>query len=680
MSGKRVGRGQAWLVLLVLLGLLGVSGGAAMAETPTIHGAPAGAQRVMVEFKPGRAAGVRAALERAGGAVHYQFDDLNTIAVTLPEAALSGIARNPNVLSVTEDVKRYPMGQATPWGITAVQAPEAWGAGVTGAGVKVCVIDSGVYRGHADIPAANLAGGYPTGWDTDTCGHGTHVSGTILAANNDIGVVGVSPAVSLYMVKVFDGPDCGWAYSSTLVDATNRCVAAEAKIISMSLGGSKSSRTEKTQFANLYSQGFLSIAAAGNEGTSAYSYPASYDSVVSVAAIDSNNAVADFSQYNSQVELAAPGVGVLSTVPFISTNTLTVDGATYTGSQIEYAAHGTASGDLVNGGLCTAAGAWSGKVVLCERGDISFYDKVMNVQNSGGAAAVIYNNVPGGFLGTLGEGYSSTIPAISLSQEDGQYLVANKLGQSGTVVSTPPTVGSGYEAWDGTSMATPHVSAVAALLWSSNSSLTNAEIRSAMAATAKDLGAAGRDVYYGYGLVQAKAALDSLGGVAPNQPPTAGFTFTTADLTATFADTSTDSDGSVVAWSWDFGDGGTSTAQNPTHTYEAARTYTVSLTVTDDDGATGSISKPVTVTSGGTTGITLSVTTRKAGANKFADLVWSGATSANVDVYRTNTKVITTPNDGAYSDKVAKTTTMATYKVCEEGSTTVCSNEVTVTW
>jgi hypothetical protein len=51
-------------------------------------------------------------------------------------------------------------------------------------------------------------------------------------------------------------------------------------------------------------------------------------------------------------------------------------------------------------------GAWAGKVVLCERGVISFYDKVINVQNSGGAAAVIYNNVPGGFLGTLGEGSS----------------------------------------------------------------------------------------------------------------------------------------------------------------------------------------------------------------------------------------------------------------------------------
>ncbi|MDQ1353711.1 MAG: family peptidase, partial [Acidobacteriota bacterium] len=80
-----------------------------------------------------------------------------------------------------------------------------------------------------------------------------------------------------------------------------------------------------------------------------------------------------------------------------------------------------------------------------------------------------------------------------------------------------------------------------------------------------------------------------------NLPPTANFTFTTNGLTATFTDASTDSDGSVVAWSWNFGDGGTSTLQNPVHTYASAGTYNVTLTVTDDDGAQNAITKPVTV-------------------------------------------------------------------------------------
>src|SRR5205823_3706220 len=82
----------------------------------------------------------------------------------------------------------------------------------------------------------------------------------------------------------------------------------------------------------------------------------------------------------------------------------------------------------------------------------------------------------------------------------------------------------------------------------------------------------------------------------PNQPPTAAFTPSCTDLRCTFTDGSSDPDGSVVAWSWRFGDNGTSSSRNPSHTYSAAGTYTVQLTVTDDKGATGSTSQSVTVT------------------------------------------------------------------------------------
>ena len=88
----------------------------------------------------------------------------------------------------------------------------------------------------------------------------------------------------------------------------------------MSLGGSFKSRFEETAFKDAYNAGVLSVAAAGNGGNTSYSYPASYSSVVSVAAVDSNKVVADFSQKNSQVELAAPGVSVLSTVPYNEIN------------------------------------------------------------------------------------------------------------------------------------------------------------------------------------------------------------------------------------------------------------------------------------------------------------------------------------------------------------------------
>jgi subtilisin family serine protease len=109
------------------------------------------------------------------------------------------------------------------------------------------------------------------------------------------------------------------------------------------------------------------------------------------------------------------------------------------------------------------------------------------------------------------------IPAISISQEDGQALVAQSLGSDANVTSQIDQGVSSYEHYDGTSMATPHVSAAMALVWSANPSWTNVEIRDAFTAAALDLGAAGRDNYYGYGLIQAASALDYLGG--GNPPP-----------------------------------------------------------------------------------------------------------------------------------------------------------------
>jgi subtilisin family serine protease len=254
----------------------------------------------------------------------------------------------------------------------------------------------------------------------------------------------------------------------------------------------------------------LSIAAAGNDGNTVMSYPASYDSVVSVAAIDSDKQHASFSQYNSQVDISAPGVQVLSSVPFIQAASLTVSGTSYSGHEIEGAPRTPGvTGALVDGGICDSVGTWVGKVVLCQRGTIDFATKVSNVQKGGGVAAVIYNNVSGGFSGTMGA-TATTTPAISLSQEDGTALVASSLGVNGTVTATFTTEVTGYEAWDGTSMATPHVSAVAALVWSYNPSWTNTQVRNALEKSAQDLGPAGRDNEYGHGLVQAKAALDYL--------------------------------------------------------------------------------------------------------------------------------------------------------------------------
>ena len=139
------------------------------------------------------------------------------------------------------------------------------------------------------------------------------------------------------------------------------------------------------------------------------------------------------------------------------------------------------------------------------------------VQQSGGTGAVIYNNVAGGFAGTLNG--SSTIPGISISQADGQAALGF-VNQASTLANTTGT-GNGYEYYDGTSMATPHVSGVAALVWSQYADRTNAQIRDALQKSAEDLGAAGRDTSYGFGLVRAKAAFDYLNGGGSTPPPAA---------------------------------------------------------------------------------------------------------------------------------------------------------------
>ena len=491
---------------------------------------PAGQSRVIVGFKAGAEGQARAAVAAARGRVALELPSVAAMAVELPSAAVAGLSRNRNVAYVEEDAKRYPMaltspsatpyasGQTEPWGIRAVQAdllPQ--GDSLTG-NRKVCIIDSGYYMGHEDLPGTSRVTGYSGNlpWNQDGSGHGTHVAGTIAALNNSVGVVGVNAGgnLNLYIVRVFG--DAGtWAYSSTLVDAAERCRLAGANVISMSLGGSISSRTEQTKFDQLLAANILPIAAAGNDGNTRTSYPAGYASVVSVAAVDVNNAKASFSQANKDVEISGPGVGVLSTVPNGTglLGALNVGGLAVEAFPMEFSPAVSRSGALFNFGIGDAVnnGA-SGRVCLIARGTVDFATKVNNCQASGGVGAVIYNNAPGAFSGTLGAA-GSTIPSVSISQEDGNVLLG-RLGQTTTV-----GVGAGnYAYYDGTSMATPHVSAVAALVWSyftpaaptSSRTCTATQLRNSLNRSAKNLGAAGRDTSFGWGLIQARAAYDRI--------------------------------------------------------------------------------------------------------------------------------------------------------------------------
>lgn len=475
--------------------------------------------RYLVKFRDFK--GAAGLIKAAGGEVALELAPQGAMAAYLPPAALDALRKNPNVEYVEVDARRYPLAQTKPWGIAMVQADDqAFAVANASSASTVCIIDSGYSRSHEDLQDANVTGTNDSGtgnWYEDSCGHGSHVAGTVAALSNSVGVVGVNGngLVRLHIEKVFTGADCGWAYSSSLITALNHCKANKASdtnlVVSMSLGGTLSSSTENNAFQTAYNEGVLPVAAAGNGGNTRTSYPAGYASVVSVAAVDSAKNVATFSQQNADVEIAAPGVGVLSTTPFKVSTLSQGSSNSWLGANIDGSARTSVSGGLVNGGLCDSAGGWTGKVVLCQRGTNSFADKVANVKAGGGVGAAIYNNAPGGFAGTLNG--SSTIPAISMSQEDGQAIVNNFLGNPTTLDNVAGVAGvayNGYEYYDGTSMATPHVSGVAALIWSLHPTRTNAQVREALQKTAEDRGAAGRDNAYGFGIVRARNALGYL--------------------------------------------------------------------------------------------------------------------------------------------------------------------------
>ncbi|MES2322198.1 MAG: S8 family serine peptidase [Pseudomonadota bacterium] len=481
--------------------------------------------RVIVKFKPGHGANLKSAVAAAKGNVKHEIFGMDAMAVEVPLTALKGLQNNPNVEYVEEDTVRrpfavssastgtpYALGQQVPYGIKQTQSDLLPDTNV--ANRKVCIIDSGIDRAHEDLVgnSANMTGQYDSGtgnWYTDENSHGTHVAGTIAGVNNaGVGVVGVNSnqRLKLHIVKVFGA--AGWAYSSTLASAANQCASAGANVISMSLGGPTYNATENTTFSNLQTKGILSIAAAGNAGTTAISYPAGYASVMMVGAIDEFKQWATFSQYNTKMEIAGPGVAVMSTVPTNSgsASELTVAASVYKPGAITGSPNMVGTGALADFGLGDRTTAdVAGKVCLISRGTVDFATKVMNCQNSGGVGAVIYNNVAGGFGGTMGTTVAS-IPSVTASDAEGAAM-KGQLGQSATVTVKRTS----YANFDGTSMATPHVAAVAALVWSYfPTTCTGAKLRTSLTKSAQDLGAVGRDVKYGFGLVQAKAAYDRI--------------------------------------------------------------------------------------------------------------------------------------------------------------------------
>ncbi|QSQ21670.1 S8 family serine peptidase [Pyxidicoccus parkwayensis] len=456
------------------------------------------------------------------------------------------------------------VGEYTP-GVKMVQATEVWDANNDGAldpgspsgtGIKVCVIDSGWDDRHPELKAAVIGGMdfvdreddlKPTDPPGDGPldrelkggayvyggGHGTHTAGTIaaqLGAGGKVrpgqepnGVAGVAPTVSLLIARVLDVTGSG--NTDDVIAAVEWCQKQGANIASLSLGSSTKDDDEELAFNAALQGGMLSFAATGNSGADKVAFPAAYASVVAVGAVDFNGAWASFSQFGPQVSLVGPGVEVLSSTivgasPFSEVST---GQSHFDSNPLEYSAINTYTGRLVDCGLgdsitsCGEGATCEGFVAYVDRGGgILFEDKARNAIHAGAKAVIIGNNDAdtgeGNF--TLNAPSPIWVPTTSISLANSPAMKA-LAGQQVTV----DVSGTDYLVQTGTSMATPHVAGVAALLWSARRDLNASQIRQALESSAKDLGPTGRDSQYGYGLVQAVKAIQYANTQWPRQVP-----------------------------------------------------------------------------------------------------------------------------------------------------------------
>lgn len=307
-------------LILVVLCLFGVF--------QTAQAAPPGHVDVLISYKKWPVLNDLTFIRNQGGAVRRSFSRMPVCAATIPQAALNLLAKNPNVLLVEPDVEIHAIGYQDElnnvWGVEHIESDYAFlhNPTITGAQVKVAVIDSGIDIDHPDL-AATYAGGYDfvnnDNNPDDDNGHGTHCAGTIAGVADGQGVVGVAPGVQLYALKVLDRNGSG--SFSDVIAALEWCIDNGIHVTSNSYGsdGDPGFIVEQA-FIDAYEAGILNVAAAGNSGDSSgtgnnVGYPARYNSVIAVAAVNKSNSRPSFSSTGPAVEVSAPGTQIYSTLP-----------------------------------------------------------------------------------------------------------------------------------------------------------------------------------------------------------------------------------------------------------------------------------------------------------------------------------------------------------------------------
>lgn len=498
-----------------------------------------------------RARDAFAAAAKAAGADYtkrYEFETLwNGISVRVTPSNLSRITRLPEVVNVWP-VDTYmlpePGGENSVDLFTAIAmsgADVVQGAGITGAGIKIGIIDTGVDIDHPDFGGTGVPGTTPfpnakivAGWDfvgddydanpgnatynpvpspdpnPDDCGgHGTHVAG--IAAANGV-VKGVAPGASLGAYRVFG---CnGSTDSDIMIAAMERAYLDGMNVVNMSIGAAFQSWPQyPTAVAGdrLVARGVVVACSIGNSGTSGlYANGApgvGYDVIGTANFLNShlnNIRVFTISPDNLQngylPATGAPAAPTSGTFPMARTGTAT-------------------TGNDACNAVAPAPGSLAGKIALIRRGTCSFYEKAFNAQAAGAIGVVIYNNTAGWINPTVAGTPAITIPVVAVSDAEG-LVINNRLASGpvdltwtdvrgtfpngaggvidssssygvaadlslkpdigapgGNIYSTYPLEQGGYTTISGTSMASPHIAGSAALLLQAHPGLSASAVR-----------------------------------------------------------------------------------------------------------------------------------------------------------------------------------------------------------
>src|SRR3569833_373927 len=525
------------------------------------------------EFADRRAKAHGAKLERV-----FEYALKGFSARMTPQQA-EALAADPSALLVEEDqIITIDATEANAtWGLDRIDQADlplnaTYNYDATASNVYAYVIDTGIYFPHNEFGGRAVLG-YDSVNDgrngLDCNGHGTHVAGTIGGS-----VYGVAKGVNLYAVRVLN---CSGSGTTSSVIAGIDWVTANHKspaVANMSLGGATSTALDNAVRNSIASGVTYAIAAGNSNAAACTSSPARVPEALTVGATTSSDVRASFSNYGSCVDLFAPGVNITS--------------AWYTGTTATNTISGTSMASP------HAAGA------------AALYLAAYPTKQPADVAAALRDNAASGRLSSVGSsspnlllqtlfGYTSSGQATALTNAVAVTNIAATAGTDLYYMIAVPAGASNLQITSsgGSGNADLYVSAASA------PTLSGYDCRSGAMGNEESCAFPTPAALY-YVMLHASGDYSGVSHTAqytpaPNQAPTANFTAAVNGLQVNFTDTSSDADGSVSAWQWIFGDGSTAAQRNVSHSYGAAGSYTVSLTVTDDRGATNTRSAVDTV-------------------------------------------------------------------------------------